>query len=286
MRILIPVPANDFDPTEVALSWQILLAAGHTLHFATPDGKRGYADPLMLSGAGLDAWGWIPGLKKLRLLGLLLRARADAREAYRRLERDTHFLAPTPYAAVRTEDFDALLLPGGHAPGMRVYLQNATLQARVAEFFDADKPVAAICHGVLLAARSVSKHTGKSVLHGRQTTALTWRLERAAWQLAKFYARFWDSGYYRTYGELANQPVGYMSVQAEVTRLLARPEDFHDVAPGAPHYFAKSSGIFRDSASDSSPAFVLRDGNYVSARWPGDVHLFAKTFAALLAQQN
>jgi hypothetical protein len=121
-------------------------------------------------------------------------------------------------------------------------------------------------------------------LQGRQTTALTWKLERTAWQLAKFYARFWDSGYYRTYAETAHQAPGYMSVQAEVTRALARPEDFHDVARRAPHFFAKSSGIFRDSPQDSRPAFVVRDGNYVSARWPGDIHLFAQTFAALLAE--
>jgi len=29
---------------------------------------------------------------------------------------------------------------------------------------------------------------------------------------------------------------------------------------------------------------VTRDGNYVSARWPGDVHCFATTFAAVLAE--
>ncbi|MGW4487956.1 hypothetical protein ACWEOE_29430 [Amycolatopsis sp. NPDC004368] len=33
---------------------------------------------------------------------------------------------------------------------------------------------------------------------------------------------------------------------------------------------------------DPRPAFVVEDGNYVSARWPGDVHSFAKTFATRL----
>jgi hypothetical protein len=33
---------------------------------------------------------------------------------------------------------------------------------------------------------------------------------------------------------------------------------------------------------DETPAFVVRDRNYVSARWPGDVHTFAKTFAGML----
>ena len=39
----------------------------------------------------------------------------------------------------------------------------------------------------------------------------------------------------------------------------------------------------RDSANDGSAAFVVEDGNYVSARWPGDAYTFSKRFAALLA---
>jgi putative intracellular protease/amidase len=54
------------------------------------------------------------------------------------------------------EGFDGLLLPGGHrARGMREYLESNVLQRLVAQFFEACLPVAAICHGVLLAARSV-----------------------------------------------------------------------------------------------------------------------------------
>ena len=41
--------------------------------------------------------------------------------------------------------------------------------------------------------------------------------------------------------------------------------------------------VRRDSLDDARPAFVVRDGNYVSARWPGDVHTFATTFAGVLA---
>ncbi len=46
---------------------------------------------------------------------------------------------------------------------------------------------------------------------------------------------------------------------------------------------AKASGLFRDSPADERAAFLARDGNYLSARWPGDVHTFARTFAAMLA---
>jgi len=73
-----------------------------------------------------------------------------------------------------------------------------------------------------------------------------------------------------------------MSVQQEVTRALARPEDFRDVPKDDPQYRRKTSGLVRDSIEDESPAFVVRDRNYVSARWPGDVYTFAKTFAGML----
>lgn len=284
MKILVPLPSRDFDPTEVAVSWRILRDAGHTLLFATPDGKPGAADPVMITGEGLDLWGFIPLLKKLRLIGLALRAQAPAREAYALLLADTNFLQPRPYLELRSQDYDALLLPGGHAKGMREYLESGLLQTVVAEFFDAGKPVAAVCHGVVLAARSRSKITGKSVLHGRQTTALTWKLEKSGWDLTRFFARFWDPGYYRTYGEEPGQPAGYMGVQQEVTRTLARPEDFRDVAADAPDHFLKTSGLARDTLHNARPAWVVRDGNYISARWPGDVHTFAQAFAALLKE--
>jgi putative intracellular protease/amidase len=279
MKVIIPIPSHDFDPSEVAVTWKVLRDAGHELHFATPDGRRGYADPIMLSGEGLDPWGFIPVLKKIRLIGLMLRAQSVARQAYREMEQDARFLAPQRWDALRAEDWDGMVLPGGHAKRMREYLESAVLQGFVADFFDSRKPVGAICHGVLLAARSISRKTGKSVLYGRKTTALTWKLEKSAWMLTRFLARFWDPGYYRTYGEDQGQPAGYMSVQAEVTRALARPEDFVDVPADALDRSSKTGGMARDSLSSSAPAWIVQDDNYVSARWPGDVHTFARAFS-------
>ena len=135
------------------------------------------------------------------------------------------FCNPLQHDAIDTNAFDGLLIPGGHcARGMRPFLESATLQAKVAAFFDANKPVAAVCHGVLLAARSRSPVTGRSVLHGRKTTALPWNMESSAWSLTKFTAS--DPNYYRTYVEAPNEPAGFMSVQAEVTRALAAPTGF------------------------------------------------------------
>jgi len=281
-RVLIPLPARDFDPSEAAVSWQVLSNAGHILTFATPDGRPAIADEMMLTGQGLDLWGKIPLLRNWPLIGLLMRANSDARGAYAAMIADVSYSTPLRWDAVDTSAFDGLLLPGGHrARGMREYLESKTLQEYVVDFFEAEKPVAAICHGVLLAARSISKRTGRSVLHGYRTTALTWALEQSAWKVARI-TRFWDPNYYRTYPEQAGQSDGYMSVQQEVTRALARPEDFLDVSKADPDYSRKTSGLQRDSVTNVRPAFVVQDRHYVSARWPGDVHTFAKAFAGLL----
>jgi putative intracellular protease/amidase len=281
-RILIPLPARDFDPSEAAVSWQVLSNAGHTITFATPDGRPAAADDMMLTGQGLDLWGAIPLLRKLPLIGLLMRANRDARNAYAAMIADPNYSNSLRWDAIDASAFDGLLLPGGHrACGMREYLESATLQRHVADFFDAQKPVAAICHGVLLAARSSSARTGRSVLHGYRTTALTWALEQSAWKVARI-TRFWDPNYYRTYLEQADQPDGYMSVQQEVTRALARPEDFIDVPATDPEHRQRTSGLQRDTMDDARPAFVVEDRHYISARWPGDVHTFAKSFASLL----
>ena len=237
---------------------------------------------MMLTGKGLDLWGAVPLLRNLPFVGLLMRANRNARRAYAEMIADPDYLAPLRWDAIDPAAFDALLLPGGHrARGMREYLESEILQRHVAGFFDQEKPVAAICHGVLLAARSISKRTGRSVLSGYRTTALTWAFENSAWSVARV-TRFWDPNYYRTYLEQDGQPKGFMSVQQEVTRALASADDFRDVPTADTHYRRKTSGLVRDSMDDETPAFVVRDRNYVSARWPGDVHTFAKTFSGML----
>jgi protease I len=174
------------------------------------------------------------------------------------MEQSDAFQRPISYGEIRAADFDALLLTGGHAPGMRVYLGSGVLQSAVADFFAQEKPVGAICHGVLLAARS-SLHSGKSVLYGRKTTALTKQMELIAWRLTRSYL----GDYYRTY---------QTTVEDEVRSVLARPEDF--IRGPLP--------LRRDSAVRLGVGFTVRDGHYLSARWPGDAHRFATKFAAMI----
>ena len=241
-KILIPLPASDFDPTETGVPWRILTARGHSVSFATPEGQVAAADPVMVTGKGLG------------LLAPVLRANAEGRAAYAAMSESAAFRSPLSYAAIDGGAFDALLLPGGHAKGMRPYLESPILQALVAQFVTTAKPVGAICHGVLLAARSKT-HLGASVLNGRKTTALTRSMEMTAWRLTALYL----GDYYRTY------PV---TVEDEVKSVLAAPGDFL-VGP---------SSLSRDSAARPEIGFTVRDGNYLSARWPGDAHKFAIDF--------
>lgn len=288
--ILIPLPLQDFDPSEVAIPWKLMKDAGIKVVFSTPDGTKPQCDPMMISGEGLDPWAWIPFLRKVRFIGLMLRASSTARQAYALLENDQEFCTPLSYAALNVDDYDGLWLPGGHAPQMRPYLEDSVLQNFVVDFFEQQdkaeqaKPIAAICHGVVLAARSISPRTQKSILYGRKTTALTWKLEQSAWHLTKYFARFWDSNYYRTYQESRSDPAAYWSVEQEVKRALEHGQDFKDVPKDSAHHFLKTAGLFRDSAGNHDPAWVVEDGHYLSARWPGDAHTLAQQFVDKLTQ--
>jgi protease I len=248
--VLMPLPSRDFDPTESGVSWRILTERGHRVVLATPDGKPGAADSKMITGNGLG------------IFAAFLKADANGCAAYGAMSRSDDFQHPIAYSEIRIGDYDGLVLPGGHAAGMRPYLEAAPLQTAVAGFFKRQKPVAAICHGVLLVARSHGAD-GKSVLYGRRTTALTKRMEVGAWALTVIYL----GNYYRTY------PV---TVEDEVKKLLARKEDFT----------AGPNSLTRDSPGRLDAGFTVRDGNYLSARWPGDAHRFATEFAAMLERSN
>jgi putative intracellular protease/amidase len=244
--VVMPLPHVGFDPTESAVPWQVLTAHGATLVFATPDGKVAAADDRMLTGEGLGRY------------AERLRADAGARAAYERMRGSGDFTNPRPWTELRASDYDALLLPGGHAKGMKPYLESPVLQKFVGEFFASGRPIGAICHGVVLAARSKLPGTTLSVLAGRTTTALPKRMERLAWQLT----RKTLGDYYRTYPTY---------VQDEVAAAVGA-EGEYEVGPG---------GFRRDRPDDLAPGFVVVDGRSVSARWPGDAHRFA---AAMLDQ--
>jgi len=65
-----------------------------------------------------------------------------------------NFQLNASFDEIKAEDYDALVIPGGRAPEY-IRLNERVLDI-VRHFFDADKPVAAICHGAqVLAAAGV-----------------------------------------------------------------------------------------------------------------------------------
>ncbi len=189
----------------------------------------------------------------LPLLARSLKARPENAALYAEMAACPAFNAPVRWDAVQTSDYAALHFPGGHAPGMKPYCESPEIQRIAREAFSAGQTVAAICHGVLPLARA-------GVLKGRRTTALTAMMEDVAVALT---ARALP-GHYRTYPQ---------SVEAEVTAALSRPQDF-ERGPMLPRY-----------ATPAKPdvGFVVEDGAYCSARWPGDAWTLARAVLRRIA---
>lgn len=240
-KILIAMSETDYDPTEVAIPWNILSKAGHDISFCTPTGHNKGADPIMLTG------------KKLGPLKNTLAANDLALHAYKELNRDTKFHKPLKYNKVDPDHYDALILPGGHAKGIKPYLESKSLQKIICHFFDAEKTIGAICHGVVLLARSKNAKTGKPYIYDYQVTSLLRTQELAAWSMTCL----WMGNYYRTYP--------WLTVQAEVEKSLKSASQFK---PGP-------FPLTRDSLSNLEAGFVCEDKNLLTARWPGDAHAFA-----------
>ena len=113
---------------------------------------------------------------------------------------------------------------------------------------------------MLVLARTIDPATGTSVLRDRRSTCLPKYLERGA-----YYATAWRRGrYYRTYPSY---------VEDEVRQALGDPDRF-ERGPRT---------LTRGTETDDTHAFTVLDGNYLSARWPGDAYLFARRFHELLS---
>eukprot|EP00656_Telonema_subtile_P017708 TRINITY_DN19542_c0_g1_i2.p1 TRINITY_DN19542_c0_g1~~TRINITY_DN19542_c0_g1_i2.p1 ORF type:complete len:265 (+),score=38.29 TRINITY_DN19542_c0_g1_i2:177-971(+) len=245
-RVLMPLPDSDFDTTEAAVTWSYLTRAGHQVIFATELGRDGptpQCDPLLLG-------------RCFALLGL--GAEREAVECYERLLTDPSFNAPIAYSEIQPDEYHGLVCAGGHAPGMRQYLGSEELQAKLREFWELkpERPVAAICHGPLVLARA-------GVLQGVRSTALPKHMERAAF----FLTAACLGRYYRTYDDYVADEM---------------------IANGVEWESGPSSGCcglappVKGTPTDDTHAFILEDGRYLSARWPGDVYLFAKRLCELL----
>ncbi len=121
---------------EVMVPFQALLAVGYQVHAVCPDKVAG---------------------DKVRT------AVHDFEGDQTYSEKPGHnFQLNATFADVVAEDYDALVIPGGRAPEY-IRLNERVLEI-VRHFFDANKPVAAICHGAQVLAAA-------GVLDGRKCSA-------------------------------------------------------------------------------------------------------------------
>lgn len=143
---------------EVAASHRVLRAAGAEVDIATPGGVRPTVDAISLDGRG----------------GV---AEDDAREFRAYLDSLADQLgAPLALADVRAEDYDAVYIPGGHAP-MADLAEDADLGRLLNEADAQGRTVAALCHGVA-ALLSATREDGGFTFAGRALTSFTDEEER------------------------------------------------------------------------------------------------------------
>lgn len=118
---------------ETMVPFQALMAVGHTVHAVCPGKKAGQTVATSIHDFEGD-------------------------QTYTE-KRGHNFALNATFADINPADYDALVIPGGRAPE---YLRlDAAVLAAVRHFFEANKPVAAICHGaqLLSAARVIEGRT-------------------------------------------------------------------------------------------------------------------------------
>ncbi|MFD6140418.1 type 1 glutamine amidotransferase domain-containing protein [Promicromonospora sp. NPDC060271] len=143
---------------EVAASHRTLTAAGATVDLATPGGVRPTVDEISLDERG----------------GV---AAADAAEFRAYLDSIADQLAhPLALADVRVDDYDAIYIPGGHAP-MADLVSDADLGRLLVAANTRRTTVAALCHGAA-ALLSAETPDGAFAYAGRELTSFTDEEER------------------------------------------------------------------------------------------------------------
>ena len=251
-RIIVPLPQMGYDHTEVSIPWKLLTDIGHVVTFATPDGTpSGGADPHVLSQ---DCWGF---------LGRFMRHVPGSVDAYHEMIASTAYHNPIAIDKIISANYDALLIPGGHYPGVTSLLTDRYLQEVVAPafFHKPHKVVGAICHGVLVLSRG-------RLLKGVRTTIVPVFMEAPAAFATKYLAGLAPEDY-----QLSTTFPHYTADELIAAKAIYErgPLDFIAViAPGTPTRHAHT--------------FLVEDGNYVSARFWGDAAAYGLRIAKKLEE--
>jgi putative intracellular protease/amidase len=80
------------------------------------------------------------------------------------------FASTKKLSEVRSEDFDAVFYPGGHGP-MWDLVDNPDSIKLIESFYNAGKPVAAVCHAPAVLHRAT--YNGAPIVKGKQVTGFT-----------------------------------------------------------------------------------------------------------------
>ena len=243
-RILMPIPETGFDPSESAIPWRMVTEAGHEVVFATNTGRPGACDPIPLAGS---------------LFLAPISADAYVRAAYEAMSSHPNFRSPIAWKDIDASKYDGLILVGGEGVGMVEYCKSTDLPPKIAPFFLDDKPIAALCHGVIIAANARDPRTGKSVLARRRTATLP-----------KFMERIGRIGFF-----MAGRPAIYDFYAEDIVRAALDSQE---------QYVRGPLSMAKGTLTDDRNAHVVEDGNYVSSRWPGDGYGMSRAFLAKLAR--
>lgn len=166
-------------------------------------------------------------------------------------------------AAASLDSFDGLFWAGGHGEGMGVLLNGTASLQLARDFWLLRRPVAAICHGVLVLSRA-------GLLHGVATTGLPAWLEAQAHLLTSYVAGLGAYQLATTNGQFTEHEI-LAQLGSDAESYVHSPLDI--LAPLVP-----------GTATNHRHAFIAEDPGqaYVSARFWGDAYLLAQRFATLL----
>ena len=226
------------------MPWRLLTRAGHVVRFATEHGGAPpAADPRLLDGVIFGQ------------LGADRRAEGVLRAS----------CTPTPSSARRSRGptssrttFDGLILPGGHAPGMRQYLGSELLRDKVARVLGA-RPAGR---------RDLPRRAGARA-HDRSRDRSQPALRAPHDVPAEVHGAL----------RVPRDRVAARALLPHLSRVRRGRGTRRVARPGATSCAARACCRSAAPTTDDGPAFVVEDGSYVSARWPGDAYLFAKRFA-------
>jgi len=249
LSVLIFLPEYDFDPTEVVVSWKCLTSYGINVFFTTEKANESTCDMIQMKKGGV-------------VFGILS-ASDDIKRTYKDMCKSNNFKKPILWNEVNVENFHGIILPGGHATGVKPYLESEVVREKVIQFWKLKRPIGAMSRAVLILARAKKQKNNLSIIRRRSTTT--------------FPKLFEDTAYYLTRLSHGNLFKPYeKSCEEEVCESLEEPNIQYRKSSINPK-MAKKDTLF-----DQSNGFVVVDKQYISSRWAGDSYTFIFKFIELL----